>query len=207
MKEDALTCRRGILRDATIPLPFPIPPSVMGWMFAQEVAWIAGAAYGRKLLGVEGQCLEVGSYEGLSTCALAQSGPVVCVDTWRGGTDRMPDADSFPTFQANLEAVGLWSNVTPIRGSSNDVLPRLAAEGRKFRLILIDADHSYEATKADIANAWPLLSPGGMLIVDDLFVDEKRGIGFLGVKRACDEAGGFTLVGFGKIGFKIKENV
>lgn len=205
MKEDAISDRRGIIRSAPVPLPIPIPPSVMGWMFAEELAWLYGAALGAKNRGVKGGVLEIGCYEGLATCALAQTGTVECVDTWLGGTDRMPTHDSFPAFRANLEGVGLFDRVAAIRGSSRDVLPRLRAEGRRYRLILVDGDHSYEAAKADLEDSWAMLSYGGVLVADDMFVDDAAGVGFKGVRQACQELGGFALLGAGKLGFKIKD--
>lgn len=51
-----------------------------------------------------------------------------------------------------------------IEGRSEKVLPRLR---RKFDLIYIDGDHSYEGCKADIINSMRLLADKGVIILDD----------------------------------------
>lgn len=67
-----------------------------------------------------------------------------------------------------------------MRRSHQSVLPDLFRDGRTFRLILIDGSHEYDNVRADLINAWKLLSVGGVLIVDDY-------IGFPEVQQACDE--------------------
>lgn len=48
---------------------------------------------------------------------------------------------------------------------------------RKFDLINVDGDHSYEGAYGDLCRVWPLLNPGGIIIVDDLgMVDVKRAV-------------------------------
>lgn len=200
----------GILRNFDIPLPIPIPASLKGWMFTEELVWLYGAALGLKERGVPGEILEIGSYQGLSTVALAQAGKVTCVDTWLGGLDNMPAHDSFSAFWANISSMGLTEQIEIVRGDSREVLPLMRSVGEKYRMILVDGDHSYETAKADLVNAWELLSPGGILVADDMFTDdvptaEKVGYRFVGVTRACVELGGFKLLGPGKLGFKIKE--
>jgi hypothetical protein len=56
-------------------------------------------------------------------------------------------------------------------------------EDASLDFVFIDADHSYEAVKADIAAWWPKLKPGGFLTGHD-YDSEK----FPGVVRAVDEA-------------------
>jgi predicted O-methyltransferase YrrM len=38
----------------------------------------------------------------------------------------------------------------------------------KFDLVLVDGDHSEEGARTDLYNAWPLVRPGGILVMDDI---------------------------------------
>ena len=37
-----------------------------------------------------------------------------------------------------------------------------------FDVVLVDGDHSYYGALDDLRNAWPLVSPGGYLVFDDV---------------------------------------
>jgi predicted O-methyltransferase YrrM len=48
---------------------------------------------------------------------------------------------------------------------------------RRYDLINIDGDHSYEGACRDIENTWPLLAPGGLMLIDDIgMVDVERAV-------------------------------
>lgn len=68
---------------------------------------------------------------------------------------------------------------TVICGESEDAFRAMMT--KKFSLIFIDADHSYEGVKKDIANLWPLVKHGGVLAGHDY------GINYPGVKQAVTE--------------------
>ncbi len=154
-----------------------------GWMSTAELLWLAEQARQHERI------VEVGSWLGRSAVALADNteGVVYCVDLWDGnlapgisGGGWTPET-CFAAFLAN----------TAGRRVLRARLPSLvAAEKLSYRLfdmIFLDADHSYEAVKADI-QAWRLLlAPGGLLCGHD-FSEE-----FPGVKRAVRE----LLPGFG----------
>ena len=59
--------------------------------------------------------------------------------------------------------------------------------------VYLDANHTYEAVKADLEVWWPKVKPGGMLagddygLVDEQWVDFGHGRTRFGVKRAVDE--------------------
>lgn len=57
----------------------------------------------------------------------------------------------------------------------------------RFDFVFIDADHSYEAVRADISAWWPLLRANGWLMGHDYNLHEK--LKESGVKRAVDEFG------------------
>lgn len=128
--------------------------------------------------------LEVGSYLGQSGIALGRvlatwDGTLTCVDVWTQ-TPAGP-ADTFPTFATNVAAAGL-TNITPWRACSLEAAARY--DGPPFDAIYIDADHTYEAVRADLRAWWPHLADGGLLAGDDYHHP-----GFPGVARAWNEFG------------------
>jgi hypothetical protein len=131
--------------------------------------------------------LEVGSWAGLSTLALAQPGVQVhCVDHWQGNpgdrlgevAKRYPPELAFQTFCRNM-GWRLFKTVFPHRGSS---LLYASIWPMPMDLIFIDARHEYEHVANDI-HAWlPHVRAGGILCGHDYGV-------FPGVTRAADEIG------------------
>jgi hypothetical protein len=66
-------------------------------------------------------------------------------------------------------------------GRTDDWGRKFEAEGKKFRAIFIDGDHSYEWCKEDFQIWSPLLDKGGELIFHDCHVD--------GVNQVIEELG------------------
>ncbi len=56
-----------------------------------------------------------------------------------------------------------------------------------FDLVYVDADHGYEAVKADIAAAWQTVKPGGLLAFNDFARMTRPGLGQFGVHQAVCE--------------------
>lgn len=63
----------------------------------------------------------------------------------------------------------------------NTLLSGLPAplEEERFDYVLVDGDHSYAGAARDIQACWPLLAPGGLMVIDDL--------GMVDVLRAVEE--------------------
>jgi len=80
-------------------------------------------------------------------------------------------AENFRRFRPGVEATFFTCDTR--NGLPEDVL------AQKFDLINVDGDHSYEGAYGDLCRVWPLLNPGGIIIVDDL--------GMVDVKRAVDQ--------------------
>jgi hypothetical protein len=131
--------------------------------------------------------LEIGSWNGGSTLIWGEAlalysggGCITCVDPWQAYFDldanpnaiyrEMNDAlergTVYADFVANMELMADKIDVRILRGYSQDVLPTLA--GNTYDLIYIDGDHTYDATRSDIALAKSLVSEGGVLCGDDL---------------------------------------
>ncbi|MCA3372806.1 MAG: class I SAM-dependent methyltransferase [Roseomonas sp.] len=56
-----------------------------------------------------------------------------------------------------------------------------------FDMIYVDADHGYDAVRADVAAAAPKVKPGGLLIFNDFARIIRPGFGVLGVHQAVCE--------------------
>ena len=186
-------------RSGPVLLPTNIPTSVRGYMYEEELYWLFHAAWITKLQGVKGELLEIGSFEGLSACALAQAGHLTCVDNWDYVLGTVDSRHSFDAFTENMRMMRLDKKVKPILGDSRQKLPELAATGVKFRLIFVDGAHDFETAASDIKWSWEMLSPGGLLVIDDY-------CGWPDVMRACEVVDVKTLVGAtGKMAVKAKE--
>lgn len=95
--------------------------------------------------------------------ALAGARSITAIDphgpTWLG--------DSLAIMRGNLEAYGVADRVEIVQDYSQNAMPRLLAEGRRFGFIFIDGDHSGPAAETDIANALGLVMDGGVIAVHD----------------------------------------
>ena len=170
-----------------------------GWMHLAELNWLRSAA--SKVTRI----LELGSWKGRSTAALAEGlkdGQIICIDTWRGSdNERVQDIakkDGDPIwveFSHNHAQNLATGKVKALRMTTLQGLAHLARVDCKFDLIFIDADHRYEAVKADIAEALKILAPGGVLCGHDYGWGGNLGF----VKQAVDEVGGGRPVGAGSI--------
>jgi len=133
--------------------------------------------------------VEVGSWIGSSTAVIADhvsvyNGKVIAVDHWQGNPGVAPHRiadriDVFLVFKYNMIALGLWDCVCPIVTDSITASTFLADES--FDLVFIDADHSYEAVKADIQAWTPKVKHGGILCGHDYSASHE------GLKQAVDE--------------------
>jgi predicted O-methyltransferase YrrM len=77
-----------------------------------------------------------------------------------------------------LEEAGVRELVDFYPEESQIVLPRLLAEGQRFDLAFLDANHRFEAVFCDLFYAGRLLREGGIVFVDDTQLP--------GVRRAVD---------------------
>lgn len=118
-----------------------------------------------------GRMLEIGSFEGLSTCyflwRLADL-EVTCVDTFEGSAG-LPSGgrDGLEgVFDRNIELVDA-SRVRKLRGDSRRILLDLAEEQSVFDLVYVDGSHRGLDVLVDAALSWPLLAAGGVVVFDD----------------------------------------
>jgi len=139
------------------------------WVTARVHAW---EPILKELEGRQTRILEIGSYEGLSTCFLLWRLPsaiVTCVDPFIGTQEdagRLPPVELEASFDANVALVDA-ARVRKLVGSSKRLLVDLAADGARFELVYVDGSHFGLDVLVDAALAWDLMTPGGVIIFDD----------------------------------------
>jgi glycosyltransferase involved in cell wall biosynthesis/SAM-dependent methyltransferase len=120
-----------------------------GWMTIGELNWLYEQA--SKCNSV----LELGSWKGRSSHALLSGckGIVTCVDTFQGSADPKDwtndlakKTDIYKEFMKN---VGHFKNLEVLRMTGEEAAS--LCKDRKFDMIFIDAGHTYEEVKKDIA--------------------------------------------------------
>jgi predicted O-methyltransferase YrrM len=116
--------------------------------------------------------IEVGLALGMSAlflcqAVLARGGGHVAVDpfqaeSWNGAGLR------------TLREAGVEEFVEVIEDESQLALPRLVAEGREFDLAFVDGDHRFEGVFLDLYFMTRLVRPGGLVVVDDVWMPAVR---------------------------------
>jgi len=133
-----------------------------GWMTERELAWLAMQASQRRRI------IEIGSYQGRSTRALADNTPgtVYAVDVWAIGDwakeidwmakkfEELGPEFVFDGFRSNMEPHIETGKVVPIRSTSVAAAVDLCDE--EFDMIFIDGAHDYDSVITDIVMWQPL---------------------------------------------------
>jgi hypothetical protein len=140
------------------------------------------AGFGHQVRALQGAVVEVGCWEGRSTCALARAvypDKVHAVDTWQGSPGELsaelaaePGRDVYLTFLDNV-ARYTKGNVEIHVADWRDVF---AEWDQPIKLIHIDATHTYGEVRDNIVAVRPYVVAGGIICGDDAHDD--------GVKRA-----------------------
>jgi len=133
--------------------------------------------------------LEIGSYEGASTCylidMLAKERDIElhCIDTWDGGLEHkdmnvdMAAVES--RFRKNVDiSMSKWDhkvNLTLHKTTSDVALPKLLSSGYRnhFDLIYVDGSHQAHDVLFDLAVSFNMLRKDGIMILDDYLWVER----------------------------------
>jgi hypothetical protein len=118
--------------------------------------------------------VELGSWLGLSTRFIADHAPnavVIAVDHWKGSPEHQAREDLQPLLAQLYETflASCWEyrdRIIPIRALTVEGMREIARYNVRPDVVYIDADHSYEAVKADLEEAVGLF-PGSKIVGDD----------------------------------------
>jgi len=122
--------------------------------------------------------VEIGCWFGRSVIYLAEAVlaskkdlRIFAVDTWHWSEGHLPPIECkhhgflWHEFVNNVRACGVQSVITPMCLPSTEAATFF--EDESIFMAFIDADHAYEAVKADIAAWRPKVKPGGILAGHD----------------------------------------
>lgn len=142
----------------------------------------------RNHMGPVPRILEIGVYQGRSTCwilqnMLAQDGELVSVDPFIEDeidaftpqpVDHSPhwNPDRRDLWCANTAEVVLPTQTLDLRvGRSYRMLAELIQQGQQFDFVYVDGNHAASTVLADCVMAFGLLRPGGIMLMDDYLWD------------------------------------
>jgi hypothetical protein len=163
-------------------LPLDLEAAIdSAWAKARDIPGYIGAAEVRALAMLfagapkDGVSVEIGSFKGKSTVALASMaahyglGPIVSIDPHNApsATDPMlgDQASSFDDFVSAIRGAGVEQQVEAHRAPSREV-----ARGwtRPIRFLWIDGDHTYDGVKLDFELFAPYLVEGAIIALHDV---------------------------------------
>jgi predicted O-methyltransferase YrrM len=173
----------------TIARDYLFSGKLQGWRYRQDLALLYQLA--AEIPG-PGVTLEIGTFKGLATTALAfgvREGGHARVHTVDPHTGDRQDLEhkgvdelsSLADFRRAMATTGLTDEVTAHVMTSDELATKWDAGS--IRVLFIDGWHSEEAVRADIANFVPLLDPTGVVVIDDY-------LNYDDVRKAVDDARG-----------------
>ena len=159
--------------------------NIGGYLLKKEAGLLFWAA---RQCSVSGAVIELGSYEGRSTGVFALAGRHVhAIDAWSDDVSDLsaynqgetPASDVFQRFQNNLRQLQIEQLVSIKRGLTQRIGQTWNEAGA---ILFVDAGHTYQDVKGDLAVWTPHLHAQGFLIMHDVL-----GYNFLGVTQAAGE--------------------
>lgn len=138
--------------------------------------------------------LEIGSFEGQSTCWMLNNllihpeSEIFCVDPFTGSIEHNTQQTMglFDRFCHNTKSTGHVNKVKVCQGTSEQILPKLLASGILFDFCYIDGSHCAADVLFDAVLAWKMLRPGGLIIFDDYLWPVYQDKPLLNPKLAID---------------------
>lgn len=136
------------------------------WFSSQSCDVLADLA--RQVRDLPGGTVEIGSWEGRSTLAIADAvhpQVVHAIDTWRGSPGEPSETlaaerDVYATFCENTAG----RNIETHRMGWRDYF---ADHHDPLKFVFIDAEHTYREVADTIRTVLPLMVPGGIVCGDD----------------------------------------
>lgn len=163
------------------------------------------AGYWLNSLGLTGEGVEVGVFKGEFSRFLLQTWHctgLTSIDPWREFLSseyvdacNLSQAEHDENFNGTVERLRRFGRrSTILRSTSREAAARFTEGSLDF--VYLDAQHHYEAVRADIEIWHPKVKSGGVLGGHD-YLDGMLASGLYGVKRAVDEfaaANGYPIV-------------
>jgi hypothetical protein len=147
---------------------FRFPHDVDGWLTYVEGKALSELARGKRVL-------EIGSYCGRSTVCLAQTAVVVVAVDPHDGRGVPEPRNTLGEMRANLDRYGVTEKVL-VRTDPLEIEKTTWCDD-EFDVAFIDGAHDVQSVREDIACAWNLLSPGGLLAFHDYREPMHAGVG------------------------------
>jgi len=144
-------------------------------------------------LNLKGRGVEVGVADGLCSSRILEKWRGEClylVDAWRHLLDyedvaNGPDAEHEDRYQQVVRRLAPYGERSRIIRATSEEAARQFPDGF-FDFAYIDANHSYEAVKADLRIWFPKVKACGLFCGHD-YLDGTNEFGHFGVQRAVDE--------------------
>lgn len=142
--------------------------TIKGWLSKSE-----GALLYRLAQSVQGNIVEIGSYEGRSTLYLARakqisgSGRVIAIDTFKGSSEhrKFGDIDTYDSFMSNMQRMRTADVIDVKRGYSYDIADDFNED---IDMLFIDGSHEYEHVKRDFIMWAPKVRENGIIAFHDM---------------------------------------
>lgn len=177
----------------------------MGYEFTNDWFGKTGRYIWERILPQLGpsRILEIGSYEGRSTCflidVLQKPLEIHCVDTWEGGAEHseIDMAAVQKRFQRNTSsALAQASTAIDLRvhvGRSDDILAAMQSEYKDyFDFVYVDGSHTAADVLCDAVLAFRLLRSGGVMCFDDYLWRDGEPMDPINCPKAAIDA--FTML-------------
>lgn len=140
--------------------------STKGWLSRAEAYLLYMLAAG---VHHETSIVEIGSYEGRSTLALAHGVKndvaIYSIDPHSGDRSEVEAGTKVDTYGNFLKNTEKFSCITPIRKTSAEAIDLIS--GQKYGLLFIDGWHSEDAVNSDIQNYLPFADQEFTIAFDD----------------------------------------
>ena len=143
-----------------------------------------------------GKFLEIGCFLGKSTHYLCtnlinagrEDVTVYGLDTFRGSTEHKfldkitKDGSFYETTKQNLQYfIGRnQCHLIESRSDNQETIDRF--EDKTFDVIMVDGAHEYDAVLEDIQNWWPKVKDGGIMLLDDMYMESVKQAAHIGLE-------------------------
>lgn len=123
------------------------------------------------------------SFEGLEIGFNSGSSALVFLTAFKNAKLISVDHVVWPEAEKLLEKHSVRDRMTIVTEDSHTAMTRMIQSGLKFDYIYVDGDHIYDGVKKDLYDAAELLTPHGVILVDDCVPNH----GHFGVFQAVTE--------------------